>query len=379
MSRIRVLEMIDRPFLGGGQAIVLSLARGLDRDRFEPLVCARGGGPLEEEIRRAGIRFVSAPFEGKYSFGLTRTISGIIRGEKPDIVHTHGGIAGLYGRMAARRAGVGAIVHTIHGIHYLHYRNLALRAVYADLERHCSKFTDAVVFVSEADAAAGRRLRLARPPKIRLVRNGIDCAGLQTEEFRRRAEALRASLPAGSPLIGTVARLHRQKGVIYFLRAAAEILARHPQGRVIVAGGGELEPELRREARAIGLDRRLVLLGERSDARELLACLDVFVLPSLWEGLPLVLIEAAALGKPIVATDIDGSREIITDGETGLLVPPADPTALTAAILRLLAAPALAAGLGARARLAIPPRFTRETMIGGYEEIYTALKSGIDV
>ncbi len=375
MSRICVLEMIDRPFLGGGQAIVLSLARNLDRDRFETSVCAAGGGPLEEEVRKAGIPFLPAPFGGKYSFGTTGRIARILRREKPDIVHTHGGIAGLYGRMAAHQAGIKTVVHTIHGIHYLHYRNLLLRAASIDLERYCSKFTDAVVFVSEADLAAGRRLRLAKPGKLRLVRNGIDCTELQTEEFARRAAASRSALPPGSPLVGTIARLHRQKGVVYLLRAVAAILDGHPEGRVIVVGGGELEDDLLRETRALGLDRRFVLLGERGEAREFLAGLDVFVLPSLWEGLPIVLIEAAALGKPIVATSVDGTREIIADGETGLLVPAGDPEALAAAVRRLLDDPALAARLGAAARETIPPRFSLEAMIAGYTDLYLSLAS----
>ena len=143
--------------------------------------------------------------------------------------------------MAAHKAGVPKVVHTIHGIHYLHYRNILLRAVYADLERYCSKFTDAVVFVSEADLAAGRRLRLARPAKLRFVRNGVDCAELGTEEFVRRASGLRLGLPQGKPLIGTVARLHRQKGVVFLLRAASAILAGRPEGRIVVVGGGEME------------------------------------------------------------------------------------------------------------------------------------------
>lgn len=373
MSRVRILEMIDKPFLGGGQAIVLALARRLDRSRFDVSVCALGGGPLEEEVRKAGLPFVSAPFGGKYAVGLTRTIAGILRREKPDILHTHGGVAGLYGRMAAHKADVPKVVHTIHGIHYLHYRNILLRAAYADLERYCSKFSDAVVFVSEADLETGRRLRLARPSKLRLVRNGVDCARLGTEEFARRAAGLRLSLPQGKPLIGTVARLHRQKGVAFLLRAATAILAGRPEGRIVVVGGGEMDAALRREARELDQVRRFLLLGERADALEILSRLDVFVLPSLWEGLPLVLIEAAALGKPIVATAVDGSREIVADGETGLLVPPADPAALAAAVNRLLDDPALAARLAARARETIPPRFTMEKMIAGYEELYASL------
>ena len=182
-------------------------------------------------------------------------------------------------------------------------------------------------------------------------------------------------LPQGSPLIGTIARLHRQKGVVFLLRAAAAMLAGHPEGRVIVVGGGELEDDLRRKARKLDVERRFLLLGERTDALEILSRLDVFVLPSLWEGLPLVLIEAAALGKPIVATSVDGSREIITDGETGLLVPAGDPAALAAAVRRLLGDPDLAVRLGKTARASIPPRFTLEAMIADYADLYLSLAS----
>jgi glycosyltransferase involved in cell wall biosynthesis len=283
MSRLRIMEMIDKPFLGGGQAIVLALARHLDKNRFEISVCAAGGGPLEEEVGKAGLSFTPAPFGGKkFRFGLTGAIAGILRREKPDIVHTHGGIAGLYGRMAAHKAGVPAVVHTIHGIHYRHYRNILLRAVYADLERYCSKFTDAVVFVSEADRTTGRRLRLAKPAQMRLVRNGVDVSTLQSEAFARRVAKLKERTAWGSPVVGTIARLHRQKGVVHLLRAAEAILAGRSEGKIVVAGGGELEAPLRREAAVLGLDRRFVLLGERADAREILALFDVFVLPSLW-------------------------------------------------------------------------------------------------
>ncbi len=375
MSRLRVLEMIDKSGLGGGQAVLLALARGLDPSLFDVAVAAQAGGPLEEEARRMGLPFRPMPFGRKRSGSLTASISEALRVDPPDILHTHGGIAGFYGRRAARRAGVRAVVHTIHGIHYLHYRNPLLRAAYAVLERRLSRSTGAVVLVSEADLATARRRKLAPEAKLRLVRNGVDVSSLGGENFARRAEEIRMRLKFSPPLIGTVARLHRQKGVVHLLRAAPAILARHPAARIVVAGGGELESEIRVLARGLRLGRHIVLLGERPDARELLSLFNVFVLPSLWEGLPLVLIEAAALGKPIVATDVDGSREILSNGETGLLVPAADPPALASAVNRLLDDPDLASRLASRAKETIPSRYSLEAMIAAYADLYLSLSA----
>lgn len=373
MSRIRVLQMIDKPFLGGGQAVLLSLAKGLDKARFEVEVAAQGGGPLEDAAREAGLPFRPMPFGRRLSPGIIRTIAGELKPNPPDILHTHGGIAGLYGRLAARRAGIKSVVHTIHGIHYLHYRNPAARRAYVLLERICSRRTDAVVLVSKADLEEAARRRLAPVAKLKLVRNGIDLQELSSEAFAARAKTVRMRLGMQPPVVGTVARLHRQKGLIHLMKAVPAILEAHPEARVLIAGGGELEPELRAQVGRLRLDRRFALLGARPDGRELMSLFDIFVLPSLWEGLPLVLIEAAALGRPIVATDIGGSREIISHGGTGLLVPPADPAALAAAVNRLLGDPALAARLGAKAKSLIPHQFTLERMVREYESIYVSL------
>jgi glycosyltransferase involved in cell wall biosynthesis len=373
MSRIRVLQMIDRPFLGGGQVVLLSLARGLDPARFEVSIAAQGGGPLEAAAREAGIPFRPLPFGRRLKPGLVRAIVRELRADPPDILHTHGGVAGLYGRRAARRAGIKAVVHTIHGIHYLHYRSSAARSAFVLLERACSRHTDAVVLVSEADRQEAGKRRLAAAEKLKLVRNGIDADDLASAPFAARAEEARLRLSLRPPVVGTVARLHRQKGLIHLIRAAPRIFEEHPAARVLIVGGGGLEADLRAEVPRLRLDRRFAILGARPDAREIMSLFDIFVLPSLWEGLPLVLIEAAAMGKPIVATDIGGSGEIVMDGETGLLVPPADSAALAAAINRLLADPVLAARLGENARRTIPPRFTLGRMVDEYSEIYMSL------
>ena len=368
MSRIKVLEMIDQPFLGGGQITLLSLAKGLDKDKFEILAASGGGGPLVDELGKLGVPHISIDIRKSSGPGAVVRIAAALRGAGIDLFHTHGGVAGLYGRLAAKKAGIPAVVHTLHGIHYLHYRNPLLKWAFIVLERRLSRFTDAVIFVSQADLRKGMKLRLAPAGKARLIRNGIDPAGI-IPGFDRAAKKSQLGSD-GRPLVVAVSRLHRQKGLKYLLRAVPLIREEIPAVKVVIAGGGPLESKLASAMKRLRIGESATLLGERKDAREVLAAADVFVLPSLWEGLPYVLVEAAALGKPIVATDIDGVREVVRSGETGVLVPPRDPGGLAAALILLLRDRDLADKLGERARRDIPSAFSLERMVHETEALY---------
>lgn len=374
MRKIRVLEMIDKPFLGGGQVHLLSLARSLDQDRFEVFVSAKGGGPLENEAKRIGLRFLPIPLSKKTIWTNVGRVSLVLRQNEIDILHTHGGVAGFFGRRAAAKAGTPVIIHTLHGIHYLHYRNPLLRFLCILQERYFSRRTDAVIFVSDADIGMAKRHRLAPEQKRWLIKNGVDPRSpVSSEDVGPKKEDLKMKLKLSPPVIGTVARLHRQKGIIYLLRAAKEIHGRHPEATIVVVGGGPLEKSLRRKAAKLELGRNFQMLGERADAREILSVFDIFVLPSLWEGLPLVLIEAAALGKPMVATDIGGVREVIRNGENGILVRPRDSAKLAESVIRLIEDPSLASKLGLNAEKEIPPLFTLQEMVARTEQLYLEL------
>ncbi len=375
MRKLKVLEMIDRPFLGGGQVTLLRLARHLDRERFEVSACSAGSGPLVEELARERIPHFAASFERRYNPGTIGEIERILTSNRIDILHTHGGIAGLYGRWAARRAQTRVLVHTLHGIHYLHYRNPILKASSILLERALSRFTDAVVLVSDADFKSAEKFRLAPAAKLTVIKNGLDFPA-PPEVFNMAEERRRIGLGPSDVVIGTVARLHRQKGLIHLVRAASGIFRAAPAARIVVAGGGPLEKALQKEMLRQNLKGRFLLLGERPDSARVLALMDIFVLPSLWEGLPYAILEAASLGKPIVATAIDGVTEVLRDGQTGLLVPPADADRLASAVLRLLGDDELRARLGRNALAQIPPRFKLSRMIGQTERLYLSLGEG---
>ncbi len=194
-----------------------------------------------------------------------------------------------------------------------------------------------------------RRHRLAPRDRLVTIPNGLDIGPggdpPPASDIERKIGA-----GSGGPVVGTVARLHRQKGIGHLLRAAPKIFAAVPGARIVVVGEGPLGRELRRRAAAPGLEGRFVFLGENEDARRLISLFDIFVLPSLWEGLPFVLVEAAALGKPIVATAVDGVPEIIDIGKTGILVPPGDAEALANAVISLLSDKPRAAAMAAAAR-----------------------------
>lgn len=372
MDKIKILEIIDRPFLGGGQKNLLSIAEALDQTRFEVEVCSQDNGPLVEELKQKKIRHHPISIQKIPSLKMIKKLRNLMNDEGFDVVHTHGGVAGFYGRWAAFRSGIPVVIHTLHGIHYLYYRNYFFRWIYVLLERFFSRFTQTVIFVSQADIEKGRRYRLAPFEKMKVVKNGIDFDKVRTnaaipEEFRLKEQL---GLKNDFCLLGTVARIHRQKNIPCLIKAADVLRDAIPEARIIIAGDGPMMTQVKNLIERFGLQERVFLLGERADAQRIMSLFDIFVLPSLWEGLPYVLMEAGALGKPVVASDIEGVREIIQNGETGLLVPKNDPQELAEAIVQLKAEPQLRFELGKKLQEKVQDEYTVSRMIKEIEAIY---------
>lgn len=381
MQKIKILQMIDQPFLGGGQINLLSLAKNLDRERFEVFVCSNEKGPLVDEVRKNNIPHFPVTFSKRFNRKTVRDLVSILGDNRIDILHTHGGVAGFYGRLAARKCRLPVIIHTLHGIHYLHYRNFLLKRTYILLERYFSRFTDALIFVSDADREKGKKFKLAPEEKIYIVKNGIDLSSRELrEEMISETEKNRRDLglQSSQPIVGTVARLHRQKGITYLLKATRRIYEVFPEVKILIVGGGPLRSKLERETQRLGLEEVVWFMGEREDAAKFLSIFDVFVLPSLWEGLPYVLIEAAALRRPVVATDIDGVREVIENRRTGILVPPRNPEKLAQAVIRLLQDKAYALKLGQKIDEEVPPKFTLSRMVEQIKSLYLRLYEKIE-
>jgi glycosyltransferase involved in cell wall biosynthesis len=373
VKKIKVLEMIDQPFLGGGQINLLTLAKFLDRTLFDVSVCSRDSGALVEKLGEEGIPHFPIAFSKRVERRIVKDIVSLLNTHPFDILHTHGGVAGLFGRWSARHSdNPPHIIHTLHGIHYLHYRNSLHKLLYVNLERFFSRFSDAVIFVSDADRDRGRRFRLVPEYKMVVIKNGINFEAFEAEASLDEGRVELEHDPSG-PVVGTIARLHRQKGLPYLFHAVKKIRESVPGVSVWIVGGGPLLPELKSLMEKLDLKDSVRLLGERTDVAGLLSRFDVFVLPSLWEGLPYSLLEAAALAKPVVATDIPGVREVVKHGETGLLVPARDSERLAQAVVRMLREREQAACLGRKLKSATQTDFSLSQMLQKTQDLYLKL------
>ena len=257
--------------------------------------------------------------------------------ERPDVVHTHNPKPGVYGRVAARIAGVPVIVNTVHGLYALPGDPLAKRTVVYGLERLAATCSDAELVQNPEDLATLRRLRIPAA-KLAVLGNGIDLRRFDPEAITAAdAAEARRELGATDPtdvVVGLVGRLVREKGYPEVFEAARRLREQRPRVRVAVVGPDDPDKAdaLTADDRAVAAAAGVRFLGGRDDVVRLYQGMDLYVLASHREGFPRSAMEAAAMGLPIVATDIRGCRQVVDDGATGLLVPPRDPTALTEAI-----------------------------------------------
>jgi glycosyltransferase involved in cell wall biosynthesis len=362
----KTLLVIDGAFIGGGQKHVLALAARLSRPGLEVAVACEANGYLVDHLRQGGIPHHVVRLSTKPSpRALAETVDAI-RASHAELVHTHGGTAGLYGRLAARWVGGVRTVHTYHGIHYLHDQRPAKRLVRRAIDRFLLRWTDEVICVAHNDKELALGEKLALPDHVSVIHNGIDIAGFDT----RRTGEERLAQRNGEFIVGTVGRLHEQKGHIFLLQAAALIRQAHPQVRFRIIGDGPLRPALEARARELGVGEAVEFLGARDDIAEQMRDFDVFVLPSLWEGLPYVLLEAMAAGLPIVTTDFRGVREVISDGSEAIVVPTRNAEALADAIAELMRDRALWVERGAKGAQVVRERFSLDAMVEQTLKVY---------
>lgn len=322
-------------------------------------ICAPG--PRVPEIEAAGIRHVpwrriTRAWSPSADAAALRELVAILRRERFDLLHTHNPKPGIMGRFAAAYTDVPCVVNTVHGLYATPNDRLCRRLPVLALEALAARSSDLELYQSEEDLAWAAKLGLGGPERRVYLGNGVDLDEFdpaRVSEERRSEVRAELGVPDGALLVGTVSRLVAEKGVREFLTAARR-LSGH-EARFVVVGPSEPDKAdaIAEDARAAGV----TFTGMRTDVRDLLAAFDVFVLASWREGLPRSAIEAAAMGKPLVLTDIRGCREVARDGVEGILVPPRDAHRLTQAISRLLGDAPLRARLSAAARMRATERF----------------------
>ena len=378
---IAVCHVITQLELGGAQENTLYTVSHL-HPRFRARLVCGAGGLLDREARDengVSTTFLPAlvrPIRPGRDLAAVAQLTRLFRKTRPVIVHTHSSKAGILGRLAARLAGVPIVVHTIHGFGWNVRQSVFTRVLFRGLERFASRLSTHVVAVSRTDLENGTRLGVIPPGRASLIRSGFPVALF--EAAARGKDDARARLrreigaPDGTPVVGMVACLKPQKDPLTFVEAAARVAAAIPEAHFVLAGDGDLRGAVEARARARGLEGRFHLLGWRRDVPRIMAGLDLFMLTSLWEGLPKVIPQAIAVGLPVVATAVDGTGEILEDAVNGFVCPPGDAAGLAERAVRLLREPGLGEKLAGRAR-SILPEFEIDGMVRAQEALYDRL------
>ena len=352
----RVAYVIGELGKGGAEYQLYELLRHLDRRRFAPGVFVLApGGWWVEPIRALGVPVEEIPRRGPADVRRLARLRASLRRFAPHLLHAILWSGNSYGRLAALGLGIPVVIAAERVV-------TPYRGWQVVVERALDRVTDGYLVNCEAIAAwQVERKRLPRE-KIEVIPNGIDLGRLPPFSLDRRAARSAAGLRRDRRLVAGVGRLDAQKDFPTFLRAAAMISAEFPDVDFLVVGEGGERAALEALARRLGLGARVVFTGLRHDVPRLLAAVDVLALTSLYEGFPNVVLEAMATGAVAVATDVGGCRELVTSGETGLLVPPRAPAAVAAAVGRVLRDPALARRLATGARQRVEGAFSIDVM-----------------
>jgi glycosyltransferase involved in cell wall biosynthesis len=384
---LRVATVITR-LEGGAGVLALRGAQALDPEVAVATILTGSGGRLLDEAVASGLevlvdpslREVIAPRSDLLALG---RLERVFRQRRFDVVHTHCAKAGAVGRLAARRAGVSRIVHTFHGFPFHEFQSAARRQAYVSIERRLGRITDVALCVGSGVAAEAIRRQLIAPERVRTIGVAVDgpdrgraSMSARLPQARERAR-LALGLPADATVVGAVGRLTYQKAPEDFLAAMQEL--GRPDVIGVWVGGGELAERIGRRARRLS-GPRVILAGERADVLGLLPAFDVFALPSRYEGLPTVIVEAMICGVPVVATAVNAVPDLVVPGETGLLVPPGRPGQLAAAIRYLLDSPELAGRMAAAARARLGDQYgeaaLRAALTAAYSPAVAAACSG---
>jgi len=372
-AKIRILQVLASGAVGGGTTHLLSLVGGLDPERFDLHVACSDDGPLLEDLARFGVRTHRVPMMQKLNPAAIARLAAIILRERIHQVHFHGTRAGLAAAPAALLT-LRPRIYTVHGWSFHPRGSALLEGLARMLERMIAASSQKVICVGDSDRSLGLRLGILDEARSRVIHNGVLTEAFMPRQEDRDLARAELGLPEDCLLVSLFGRLTQQKGQKTFLEAVSR-LGGHPV-RFMLVGDGEDREMLERFAADRDFGDRVLFMGFRSDVPKLLAATDIVVLPSLWEGLPICLLEAMAAGRPVIASAVDGSVEVVVPGQTGLLVPPEHPQALAEAIAFLVEHPQVRERFGMRGQERVRQRFSLSEMLRATGAVYLELASG---
>jgi len=392
-ERRKVIHIITRLDKGGAAENTLLTVLGMDKNKYDVQLVK---GPTyesrmsrdeqasvvadQEKVRLDGVKLFTCPFLIRrinlvYDVLTLIALYLFLVKEKPAIVHTHTSKAGLLGRFAAKLARVPHIVHTPHGHVFWGYFSPWKTRMFILLERLSMRITDKIIALTNREKDDYLLYKIAPAEKIAVINSGVDLGSIKDLPLKDR-QTLKQELgiPEGRLIVGTAGRLEPVKGPEHLVEAARYILSGRPDVFFVFAGDGRLKSYLLRRASELGIAGDVLFLGWRKDVTKVISVYDIFVLPSLNEGMGRVLIEAMALGKPIVASEAGGIPDLVTHGINGFLVPPNDPERLAACIQILLGDKERRAKMGAVGK-AMAGKFGKDIMVERIAKLYDDLSA----
>lgn len=371
---VRILHVHTLPVVSGSGINTFLTMEGSRRCGADVALAAAPGGRLEDQVRQAGMgffpirNFVSelSPFKDLHA--LSQLLRLLAR-EKFDIVHTHNSKAGFLGRMAARRNRIPIVIHTIHGFAFHEEESWLRRRMFVNLERLAAHWCDQMIAISQPMMLWAQQEGIAAAEKLVKIYSGIP-----VERFRSRLPSrklqTRFGLEPDDVVIGVVSKLWEGKGHTILLEAVAHLVRQGLPVKLLVVGEGHLEDKLKAKVRELKIEERVIFTGFLEDVSEVTAILDISALPSFYEGMGRVVLEAMAAGKPVVASNVGGLTELVENEVTGYLIPPGDVGALADRLERLANDPDKRKEMGDRGSRRVRREHSAEKMVEMIHQVY---------
>lgn len=371
----KILFVIDNLEFGGGERGFLQLIKKLDRNKYRIHVAATAGGEFNKTINEMDIPIFPVDMSYKYNLQAIKTLSGLINKEKYNIVHSQGARADFFARIAVRFSHRPYLISTIQMPVDGFNVNILKKCVYRILDRILECHVDRFIVVSDRLKRILIDSHRIPPEKIVKIYNGIEVDRFNLDLNDTKATKIRKSLGINGShtVIGGIGRLTWQKGFKYLMYSVPSIIQNHQKTKILIVGDGPLKNKLIEIAEKLDIKENIIFTGFRNDIDKILAAIDIFVVPSILEGFPMVILESMAMARPIIASNIPGISEQIIADSTGVLVPPEDSVKLGNAIVELLADRTKAKKIGENAREYVENNYSVENMISKTDQLYQSL------
>ena len=380
--KIRVLHIHTLPIISGSGINTFLTMEGMDKNRYDVELACAPGGRLVDLVRDHHMKVrpfphLVQPLNPLQDLLALAQLLVFLRRTPYHIVHTHNSKAGFIGRLAARLAAVPVVVHTVHGFAFHDQEPPWRRALFRDLERLAARWCDRMIFISQPLIDWACRQHLVHPGKIVKIYSGIAVDQFQPADAKKKTRIRRTwGLGPRERVIGIVSKLWEGKGHLTLLRAFREVKREIGNARLVIVGEGYLLDSLREAVEGLGLADSVLFTGFQMDVSEIIATFDVAVLPSFFEGMGRVLLEAMAMEKPVVASRVGGIPDLVEDGVNGRLIPPGRVPELAGALKEILQDRALARRMGKKGRKRVTGEFSAAGMVQSIEEVYRECLTG---